>query len=369
VVLSGNDDEATVLEALEKGAQEYLFKGRVSSQLLRKSVRYALERKRAEAAVHGSERRYHELFTNMSSGVAMYEVVGDGEDFIFKDINPAGTRIGNLSREDVVGRSVLEVYPGVKELGILDVFREVWRTGQSHRHPVSHYRDNRLSLWVENYIYKLPSGEIVAVYDDVTRDREADERLRKMMEGVIHAVAMITESRDPYTAGHQERVSRLAVAIASDLGFEEKDIEGIRIGGLVHDIGKVCVPAEILSKPTRLSEAEFSLIKNHPRVGYETLMKIEFPWPLNRMVLQHHERLDGSGYPRGLKGEAIIMEARILAVADVVEAMVSHRPYRPACGLDKALEEVKRGKGATYDARVVDCCIRLFAESRFSFDS
>jgi len=181
-------------------------------------------------------------------------------------------------------------------------------------------------------------------------------------------MAFAVESRDPYTAGHQRRVADLAHAIGSEMGLSEERLVGIRMGGIIHDLGKISVPAEILSKPSRLNEHEFGMIKLHPQVGYDILKKIDFPWPIAQMVYQHHERMDGSGYPQGLSGKKILLEARILAVADVVEAMASHRPYRPALGIDKALEEILKNKNVFYDPEVVDACLKLFKEKGFEFN-
>jgi putative nucleotidyltransferase with HDIG domain len=194
-------------------------------------------------------------------------------------------------------------------------------------------------------------------------------KLQKALEGTVKAMSLTIEMRDLYTAGHQRRVTNLAVAIGREMGLDQEQINGIRMAGVIHDIGKIAIPAEILSKPTRLSRNEFQLIKDHPRVGYDILKTIEFPWPVAQIVLQHHERVDGSGYPDGLVGDAILLEARIIAVADHVEAMSSHRPYRPALGLDKALEDIRRGRGIQFDARVVDACFRLFREKRFQLET
>ncbi len=195
------------------------------------------------------------------------------------------------------------------------------------------------------------------------------ERLEKALEGTVRAMSLTIEMRDLYTAGHQRRVSDLAVAVAQEMLLPWDQIEGIRLAGVIHDIGKIAMPAEILTKPTRLTRTEFQLIKDHPRIGYDILKSIEFPWPVAHIILQHHERMDGSGYPDGLVGDAILLEARILAVADVVEALSSHRPYRPAFGLKKALEEVRRGRGIRYDMRVVDACLKLFKEGRYTLQT
>jgi putative nucleotidyltransferase with HDIG domain len=193
------------------------------------------------------------------------------------------------------------------------------------------------------------------------------DRLEKSLEGTFRAMSMTLELRDPYMAGHQHRVAGLAVAIAQEMNLAWDKIEGLRLAGIIHDIGKIAAPTEIMTKPGRLTKTEFQLIKDHPRVGYEMIKDIAFPWPVAHIILQHHERLDGSGYPEGLVGDAILPEARILAVADVVEAVCSLRPYRPALGIEKGLEEIRKGRGIRYDTRVVDACIKLFREGRFSF--
>jgi len=196
--------------------------------------------------------------------------------------------------------------------------------------------------------------------------QKAMKRLEKITDGIIHAISLTVETRDPYTAGHQQRVADLARAISIEMALPEDQVESIRLAGLIHDLGKIAVPSEILSKPGKLTDIEFSLMRIHPQAAYDILKDIDFPWPLSVIVLQHHERLDGSGYPQGLKGkDGILLEARILAVADVFEAMASHRPYRPALGKEKALDELRRGKGASYDPKVVDACISVISSGEF----
>ncbi len=189
--------------------------------------------------------------------------------------------------------------------------------------------------------------------------------LQEGFHGIIQAISQVLESRDPYTAGHQQRVSELALALSHELDCPPEQRTGLYYAGMIHDLGKIAVPAEILSKPTRLSEIEFGLIKNHSQAGYDMLKNIQFPWPIADVVLQHHERIDGSGYPQGLQGDTILLEARILAVADVVEAMSSHRPYRPGLGIEAALEQIEQGRGKLYDPDVVDACLWLFREKGF----
>lgn len=185
-------------------------------------------------------------------------------------------------------------------------------------------------------------------------------RLIRSLECTISSIASAEEARDPYTAGHQRRVAEIAVAISREMGLSKAQVEGIHMGATVHDIGKINLPSEILSKPTKLSEIEFSLIKSHPQVGYDILSDIEFPWPVAEITLQHHERLDGSGYPQGLKGDEICLDASIVAVADIVEAMASHRPYRPSLGIEAALAEIQSLKGRQLHCDVVNACLSLF---------
>lgn len=191
---------------------------------------------------------------------------------------------------------------------------------------------------------------------------------RKTIDAVVFAVTEMLGCRDPYTAKHQQRVAGLAMSIAGELGLSEWRISGIYIAGLLHDIGKVAAPSEILNKPGPITGNEFEIIKGHCRLGSEILSKVDFPWPITTMILQHHERLDGSGYPDGLRGDAITVGARILGVADVVEAMSSHRPYRPSLGLEKALEEIERGRGTIYDPRVVTACMKLLGKGHDEFN-
>jgi PAS domain S-box-containing protein len=212
------------------------------------------------------------------------------------------------------------------------------------------------------------------VVRDVTSRRRAEQRsaelvgkLRKTMGATIQALASTVESRDPTTAGHQRRVSDLARTIAVRLGFSAERTDAVRLAGSIHDLGKIAIPSEILNKPGHLSETELVLVRTHAQVGHEILSRIDFPWPIARIVLQHHERMDGSGYPNGLKGREIMIEARILAVADVVEAMIAHRPYRTAHSLAEALAEINRGRGVLYDMDAADMCLRLFVSREYQF--
>lgn len=217
-------------------------------------------------------------------------------------------------------------------------------------------------------------AEVLAVVRDISERKAAEQevkhgtdKLLKAMEDTMQALARVVEMRDPYTAGHQRRVTELACAIAANMGLPPDNITGLRLAGLIHDIGKIHVPSEILTTPNALSEAEYAIIRTHPALGYEILKSIDLPWPVAEIVHQHHERMDGSGYPQMLKSENLLMESKILAVADVVEAIASHRPYRPALGIDYALEEISKNSKRLYDSQVVDCCLVIFREQAFAF--
>lgn len=215
----------------------------------------------------------------------------------------------------------------------------------------------------------------VLAFTDITARKTAEDELKRSfeqqkiaMEGTVRAIAYTIETRDPYTAGHQRRVTKLACTIGEEMGLSKDRIEGLRMSGELHDIGKIHVPAEILSKPGQISEAEYTIIKTHSQVGHDILKTIEFPWPVAKIVLQHHERINGSGYPLGLTGKDILLEAKILAVADVIEAMATHRPYRPALSIEDSLKEISKNRGKLYDAKVVDICLKVFKEKKFEFE-
>jgi putative nucleotidyltransferase with HDIG domain len=242
---------------------------------------------------------------------------------------------------------------------------------------VEFYKKDGGKFWVviNARAVKDEQGKIICLeglIEDITIRKHAEEqlhqtldRLKKAVGTTIQVLVSTVESRDPYTAGHQLRVADLARTIATEMGFPQEKIEGIRMAGSIHDIGKLSIPAEILVKPTKLTNIEFSLIKEHSQSGYEMLKDVESPWPLAEIVYQHHERMNGTGYPRNLKGDDILIEARIMAVADVVEAMASHRPYRPTLGIEAALEEIEKNKGILYDDIVADTCLRLFREKGY----
>ncbi|MDP2852926.1 MAG: PAS domain S-box protein, partial [Smithellaceae bacterium] len=336
-------------------------------------MRNITERKQAEEACRNAEERYRTLFEQSPNGILLI----DTETGKTIESNETARKQLGYTREEFAALRVsdYEVLETPEETakhiqkiiqGGIDDFETQHRTKSGEIRNV-HVWAKTIQLSNRNFIYTL--------LQDITEHRHAEkqlqdtlESLRKAVGTTIQVMVSVVESRDPYTAGHQIRSADLARAIATEMELPQNTIEGLRMAGSIHDIGKLSIPAEILSKPTKLTNLEFSLIKEHARRGYEMLKDIESPWPLAQIVYQHHERMDGSGYPRNLKGEEILIEARILSVADVVEAMASHRPYRPGLGIDAALSEIEKNKGIFYDEAVVDACLRLFREKGFKLE-
>lgn len=298
---------------------------------------------------------------------------------IIEYVSPQVREIYGYKPEDLTGKHLKTTTPVGELPKALSALNNVLSGGVVNNFEINQLDANRNIIPMEiNAAPLRKDGEIVAVQGimrDITERKRAQEeaksssdKLVMAMGKTIEAMARIVEMRDPYTAGHQRRVTQLASAIAKKMGLSEDKSTGLRLAGLIHDIGKVRVPTEILTHPDGLSEAEFNMIKVHPLVGYEILKSMELQWPIAEIVYQHHERMDGSGYPSGLSGGDIILEARILAVADVVEAMASHRPYRPALGIDKALIEISQKSSILYDSDVVNACLVLFENNEFVFD-
>jgi putative two-component system response regulator len=236
--------------------------------------------------------------------------------------------------------------------------------------------EHAIAIGASDFIQKpFDTEEFGIRLERVLRERrmtaELNQNLTQMtdvLNGVIDSLSSTVEARDPYTSGHQKRVATLAVCIAEQMALSKDQITSIRLAGLIHDLGKISIPAEILAKPSKLSDIEFSLIKTHPQVGYDIIKNINFSMPIAQVVYQHHERLDGSGYPRGLKGDDILLEAKVMTVADIVEAMSSHRPYRPSLGIDMALAEISRHKAVFFDPDVVEACLAIVNKGEFKFD-
>ncbi|PKN35492.1 MAG: hypothetical protein CVU61_02985 [Deltaproteobacteria bacterium HGW-Deltaproteobacteria-19] len=327
------------------------------------------ERRLVEGNLRVSEARYRDMFTNAVEGI--YRSARDGR-FIF--VNPSYARMyGYESPQDMIDgvRSIeRQVYCLPEDLNRINA--ELEEKGSVRDVEVRHRRKDGSSFWVSLTARVIrDGGGGVLSYEgrviDITDRKQAEEKIREGMDrlqqalrGVIQVLVRVVEQRDPYTAGHQQRVADLAEAIAGELGLDEEEAEGIRMAGMVHDVGKMSIPAEILSKPATLNNMEIMMIREHPETAAQILREIRFPWDIARTVLEHHERMDGSGYPQGLKDGQLLLSSRILAVADTVEAMASHRPYRPALGVDAALAEISEHRGTRFDEDVVDACIRLF---------
>ncbi|MDD3295738.1 MAG: PAS domain S-box protein [Candidatus Omnitrophica bacterium] len=288
----------------------------------------------------------------------------------------AGKSVG-LSPQELSGKHCYRIWHNRKSPCKGCPVKKVFETGMPQEGEIAS-SDGRFWL-IRGYPVKDVSGKVSGVVEvtlDITERRKIEEerqrnftQSRRILEETVVALAAMAERRDPYTAGHQRRVAQLACAIAQELGLDADRIEGLRMAAIIHDVGKVYVPAEILSKPSRLTELEFSIIKTHPQIGYDILRPVEFPWPVAEIVLQHHEKIDGSGYPNGLKDKEILLESKILTVSDIVEAMASHRPYRAALGIETALKEISKNSSRLYDSQVVKACIRVFKKNKFRFSS
>jgi PAS domain S-box-containing protein/putative nucleotidyltransferase with HDIG domain len=334
------------------------------------------ERKRAEETLKKSEENYRRLFD--SSPVAIYQV--DFKTGKFLKANDVICEYFGCNHEEIISHSPYDLLTDESKQLFLERLSKMSLGEKVTETPEYEIIDkNGQRRWLQlssKNIYDsegLIGADVVA--HDITERKRAEERLKETLERLrksfgttIHVLVSAVETRDPYTSGHQIRVANIARAIATEMGLPHEKIDGLRMAGSIHDIGKLSIPAEILSKPVKLSDIEFSLIKEHARKGYEMLKDVESPWPLAQIVYQHHERMDGSGYPRGLKGDEIIIEARIMAVADVVESMASHRPYRPALGIEVALEEIEKNKGTLYDQAVADTCLKLFRKKGFKLE-
>jgi PAS domain S-box-containing protein/putative nucleotidyltransferase with HDIG domain len=397
LVMTGHPEMETLKEILDHGAFDYVVKP-FSKAEITNSIRNAVQKRDFAAQnelmkrelkerIFQVEKSFEDRTRDLRESQIQYkQIVENSSDAIVVaqdgKLKFANSRVLGLtghSAEDLARTPFLElIHPDDREMVRTNHERRL----QGELLPSIYSfrvlnRDGAFS-WVEiNSIGTLWEGRpaTLSFIRDITERwmaqqaiEQSMDKLRRSLMGTIQAMAMMVEARDPYTAGHQRCVAKLAHVIAVEMGLGEEQCEGIRMAGAVHDIGKIALPADILSKPGRLTETEFDLIKDHSQSGFDILREIEFPWPLAEIVLQHHERMDGSGYPAGILGKSICLEARILAVADVVEAMGSHRPYRAAVGVGKALEEISQKKGMLYDAQVVDACLRVFTEKGYKME-
>ena len=375
VVVSGLDQRATIADVLERGAQDYLVKGAFAQDVLVRAVRNAIARQRVEEELRESQQRFKDLCNAIPQ--SMYEA--DARGILTFANQHAFQAFGYSQGEFDAGLSTLQtlaekdrdratenigkVLAG-QDLGGLE-YTALRKDGSTFPALVYSKRIMRRGR---------PVG-LRGIILDITQHREAEaalngafEKLKTTLDGTVNALAATVELRDPYTAGHQRRVAEIARGIAVEIGCSEDEIDGIHVAALLHDIGKIAIPVEVLSKPSPLSDTEYRIIQAHVSVGYDIVAPVTFPWPVADMVLQHHERMDGAGYPAGLQGEDIHIGGRILALADTVEAMSSHRPYRAALGIEKALDFIREGRGTLFDARLVEACLALFEQGRLKLD-
>jgi PAS domain S-box-containing protein/putative nucleotidyltransferase with HDIG domain len=389
-VLAGLDSPPLELEVETKFGDKLVLEARVSP--LKKIdevigsiavIRDITDRKHAEEALKESEQRYRLLAENVTDVIWVTDV-----NLRPTYVSPSIERMLGYGAHESLFRGLEEALDPSSAHKVRDIVARLTATEKTEErgsaelnHPVElglRRRDGS-TLWVDTTVTVMrdPDGrpvQFLGVLRDVTERKRAEEqvqqgyqKLEQALEGTIQAIRTMVDARDRYTAGHQLRVTELACAIAEAMGLPKDRVHAVHVAGLLHDVGKMLLPTELLTKPGRLNDIEFAMVRTHAKAGYNILKSIDFPWPIAKTVLQHHERMDGSGYPDGVRGEEILMEARILAVADVVEAMSSHRPYRPALGLDQALDEVVKNSGVLYDPRVVDACVRVFREDSFSF--
>jgi len=338
-------------------------------------------RKKLENALREKEERYRLIIENTADTIAVFDLNLN----ITTYISPVIRKLRGYTVQEAMTQTLNQMltpdsFQRLSKLFAEQLALESSGTADPARTVLIELEENckdGSTIWVEVAASFLrdnnfkPNG-ILTLTRNITDRKQAEERLKETLDRLrkafgttIQVMVSAVEMRDPYTSGHQKKSADIARAIAMEMGLPQDKVDGIRMAGIIHDIGKLSIPTEILSKPTKLTEIEFSLIKEHARSGYEMLKDVESPWPLAEIVYQHHERMNGSGYPRNLKGDEIFMESRILAVADVVEAMASHRPYRPTLGIEAALEEIEKNRGILYDATVADACLKLFREKGY----
>jgi PAS domain S-box-containing protein/putative nucleotidyltransferase with HDIG domain len=388
IIVSGAIGEETAVALMKAGAHDYVMKDRLSR--LASAIEHALtdvenrrERKQAEDALRKSEEQYRLLSEHMTDTVWLMDM---NLKIIYQ--SPSAKNLRGFTAQEIV-ELPLEKHVTSESLSlVIGIMAEELPKVQADPdyNPIRTlelelYCKNGTTVWkeIKLSVIRDASGKLESILGearDITERRWAEEKLEKSFESLkktlddtIKAMVKIVETRDPHTAGHQQRVSDLATAIAGEMKLEDAIVNQIRTAAVIHDIGKMYIPSDILSKPGKLSEMEFNLIKTHAEGGYDIVKNIDLPCNVAKAILQHHERLNGSGYPNGLKSEEILLEAKIIAVSDVVEAMASHRPYRAALGIDKALEEISKHKGKLYDEVVVDACLHLFNAGMFEFQS
>jgi PAS domain S-box-containing protein/putative nucleotidyltransferase with HDIG domain len=372
VYLTAYADETTLQRAKETEPFGYLLKP-FEERELKSTIEIALYKFVMEMKLKERERWLSTMLKSIEDGVIATDKKGN-----VTFMNPLAETLTGWQQAKALNKPLKEVYKIIdgknkkeQSISVRDILK-----GDEYHLPsdIALVSKKGKTIPVDHRAAPITdeigsTSGVVLAFRDITRQKKTEaelirsfERLKQAMDGTVQAMAFTIETRDPYTAGHQRRVTQLACALAEKMDLSKDVVDGVRMAGDLHDIGKIYVPAEILSKPGKLSEAEFNIIKTHSQVGYDILKTIEFPWPIADIVLQHHERINGSGYPAGLHGKDILLEARILAVADVIEAMATHRPYRPALSIEDALEEISENKGKLYDTKVVDACLKIFEE-------
>jgi PAS domain S-box-containing protein len=383
IMITGYHEDFTYEDAVNKGANDFIGKPVRPTELILRLKRVLRERavsykrKQAEDALIRSEKKYYDIFNRAFEGI--FQLNREGR---FIAINQAlANMLGYKSPDEmmaIVTDISKQIYINTEDRAAL--LKIVRRFGFTTKFEARLKKRDGSDIWGSINIHAVKDDDGRILYhegnvEDVTqlklaeKERETSiKRLQKALEAIVRALAVAAEMRDPYTAGHQRKVANLACAIAKEMGLTADQIDGLKMASTIHDLGKISVPTELLSMPRKLTEIEFSLIKTHAQYGYDILKDIEFPWPIAKVILEHHERMDGSGYPNGLTGDKLLMESRIIAVADVVDAIASHRPYRPGFGIHEALDEISAKKGILYDADVVDACLKLFRESGYNLE-
>ncbi len=381
VYQTGEPSKGTVYEVITKNGGRKNIETSISlmKDLSGKTIgfrgiaRDITELRQAQKALFASEDRYRDLVESSRDLICTHDLTGK-----ILWVNEEPLRILGYDKDFILKMNIRDFLASERKAEFDDYLATIKSQGVASGLMITYTDKGEKRIWeyhntlrTEGVTEPIVRGMAHDVTERMRAEKEVRETLKKLrssMGGIIRAMALTVESRDPSTAGHQKRVSNLARSIAQEIGMTKDQVEAVRMAGTIHDLGKISVPADILSKPTQLSDLEFKLIEVHPQTGYDILKDIDFPWPIARIVLQHHERMDGSGYPAGLKGDEILIEAKVIMVADVVEAMASHRPYRPALGIDVALDKISKNRSILYDPEVVDACLRLFKEKGFKLE-
>jgi len=393
IIVSGMGTMSDSIKALRLGAWDYITKPVQDMALLEHSIKLAYER----SNLIRENRQYRENLENevkartkdLSHERALLRSMIDSipdlisykdNDGIYLGCNKAFENYANTTEKLLIGKTDREIFPGIK--GNINSEKDQLllskKEASINNEWLNYNNEKKILVETLKTPYFGPDNKVLGLIG-ISRDmservkaekdrKKSSERIKTVLHQTIQAVSMAMEKRDQYTAGHQQKVATIAVAIANTMGLPEQQVEGIRLGSTIHDIGKIYVPAEILTRPGKITPEEFAIIKSHSKVGYEIIKDVDFPWPVAQMILQHHERQDGSGYPQGLSNNEMILEAKIISVADVVEAMASHRPYRASLGVDCALDEISKHRGSLYDADVVDACLKIFKEDEFTIN-